>query len=112
MRSIWDGKGQAAWPVTVVSDSAQALILYLAAGMTYKIRDFSGGLDGRMPVGEWELIDREWKSDMLRIMLPEITTPILDSGIDVNASTDGMSTLSASTRERSTESISLTTSWI
>ena len=70
MRSIWDGKVQAAWPVTVVSDSAQALILYLAAGMTYKMRDFSGGLDGRMPVGEWEPIDREWKSDMLRIMLP------------------------------------------
>lgn len=70
MRSVWEEKIQAAWPVTVVSDSVQALVLYLAAGTTYKIRDFSGRLDGRMPVGEWELVDREWKSDMLRIMLP------------------------------------------
>lgn len=70
MRSVWDGRIQAAWPVTVVSDSREALVLFLAAGTKYKIRHFSGDTQERMPIGEWELVDREWTRDMIRIMLP------------------------------------------
>ncbi|MDE2715760.1 MAG: DUF402 domain-containing protein [Chloroflexota bacterium] len=70
MRSVWDGKVQAVWPVTVVSDSPEALVLFLAAGTKYKIRHFSGDMQGRMPIGEWQLVNREWTRDMIRIMLP------------------------------------------
>ena len=70
MRSVWDDKIQAAWPVTVVSDSPEALVLFLASGTKYKIRHFSGDMQGRMPIGEWKLVEREWTRDMIRIMLP------------------------------------------
>ena len=70
MRSVWDDKIQGAWPVTVVSDSPEALVLFLAAGTMYKIRHFSGDMQGRMPIGEWKLVNREWTRDMIRIVLP------------------------------------------
>ena len=70
MRSVWDDKVQAAWPVTVVSDSPEALVLFLAAGTMYKIRHISEDLVSRMPLGKWQLIEREWTRDMIRIMLP------------------------------------------
>ena len=70
MRSIWNDKVQAAWPVTVVSDSPQALVLFLAAGTRYRIRHFSDDLEDRMPIGEWKLVERDWTRDMIRIMFP------------------------------------------
>ena len=70
MRSRWYEKIQAAWPVTVVSDSPTALVLYLSAGTSYKIRFQDPGNNARMPIGEWGHTDDEWKSDMLRIMMP------------------------------------------
>lgn len=68
MRSVWDDGIQAAWPVTVVCDTAEALVLYLSAGTTYKMRTYTSY--DRLPVGEWSLVDREWTADMLRIMFP------------------------------------------
>ena len=70
MRSVWDDKVQAAWPVTVVSDSPEALVLFLASGTKYRIRHFPEDMQGRMPIGEWKLVEREWTRDMIRIMLP------------------------------------------
>ena len=70
IRSVWDDKVQAAWPVTVVSDSPEALVLFLAVGTMYKIRHISEDLVSRMPLGKWQLIEREWTRDMIRIMLP------------------------------------------
>ena len=68
MRSVWGDRIQAAWPVTVVSDTSEALVLYLAAGTTYKIRTYT--TEDRLPIGEWNHLDREWTADMLRIMFP------------------------------------------
>ena len=70
MRSIWDDRVQAAWPVTVVDDSADALVLYLAAGTVYKTRTFPSDAKLRLPVGELVYVDREWTADLLRIMIP------------------------------------------
>ena len=70
MRSTWNEKIQAAWPMTVVCDSEEALVLYLAAGTVYKLRNFESDATFRMPVGDWDFIDDEWTADMLRIMLP------------------------------------------
>lgn len=68
MRSVWGDRIQAAWPVTVVSDTAKALMLYLAAGTAYKMRTYTS--EDRLPIGEWNHLDREWTADMLRIMFP------------------------------------------
>ena len=68
MRSVWGDKVQAAWPVTVVSDSPEALVLFLAAGTKYRIRHFPNDMQGRLPIGEWKLVEREWTRDMIRIM--------------------------------------------
>ena len=68
MRSVWSDRIQAAWPVTVVSDTTEALVLYLAAGTVYKMRTYTS--EDRLPIGEWKHIDREWTADMLRIMFP------------------------------------------
>ncbi|MCY3544220.1 MAG: DUF402 domain-containing protein [Chloroflexi bacterium] len=68
MRSVWGDRIQAAWPVTVVCDTTEALVLYLAAGTVYKMRTYTS--EGRLPIGEWNHLDREWTADMLRIMLP------------------------------------------
>ena len=70
MRSTWAKNIQAAWPVTVVEDSKEALVLFLAAGTAYKLRTYAQDSQYRMPVGEYSHIDREWTSDMLRIMIP------------------------------------------
>ena len=68
MRSVWGDRIQAAWPVTVVSDTTEVLVLYLAAGTVYKMRTYIS--EDRLPVGEWNHLDREWTADMLRIMFP------------------------------------------
>lgn len=68
MRSVWGDRIQAAWPVTVVSDTAEALVLYLAAGTAYKMRTYES--EDRLPIGEWNHLDVEWTVDMLRIMFP------------------------------------------
>ena len=68
MRSVWGDRIQAAWPVTVVSDTEETLVLYLAAGTAYKMRAYTS--EDRLPIGEWSLFDREWTADMLRIMFP------------------------------------------
>ena len=70
MRSTWDKDIQAAWPVTVVQDSDEALVLFLASGTVYKLRTYPQDSKYRMPVGEYNHIDHEWTSDMLRIMVP------------------------------------------
>lgn len=67
MRSVWDGKVQAAWPMTVVSDSKEALILYLAAGTEYKLRRFDRD-QTRLPIGDPDHADDTWRVDLLRIM--------------------------------------------
>lgn len=68
MRSVWGDRIQVAWPVTVVSDTAEALVLYLAAGTAYKMRTYTS--EDRLPIGEWHHLDSEWTADMLRIMFP------------------------------------------
>ena len=70
MRSKWAKEIQAAWPVTVVEDSEEALVLFLAAGTVYKHRTYAQDSKYRMPVGDYNHIDRVWTSDMLRIMMP------------------------------------------
>ena len=70
MRSAWDDKVQAAWPVTVVRDSDDALVLYSAAGTVYKLRTFESDRIFRMHVGDWDYGDDKWTADLLRIMLP------------------------------------------
>ena len=55
VRSMWGEKIQAALPMTVVVDSEEVLVLYLAGGTPFKIR--STYPDIHLPVGDWEAVD-------------------------------------------------------
>ena len=68
MRSVWGKRIVAAWPVTVVEDSPDRLVIYLAAGSQYKLRTFDSSAKGRLPVGDWTLVDDLWRVDLIRIM--------------------------------------------
>ena len=52
---MWGEKIQAALPMTVVVDSEEVLVLYLAGGTPFKIR--STYPDIHLPVGDWEAVD-------------------------------------------------------
>ena len=68
MRSVWSKRVVAAWPVTVVEDSPERLVIYLAAGAKYKLRTFDSSAKARLPVGDWTLADDLWRVDLIRIM--------------------------------------------
>ena len=68
MRSVWSKRVVAAWPVTVVEDSPERLVIYLAAGAKYKLRAFDSPTGARLPVGDWTLADDLWRVDLIRIM--------------------------------------------
>ena len=68
VRSRWKEEIQAALPMTVVVDSVKVLVLYLADGTPFKTR--SNYSTVHLPVGEWELVDDSWRSNLLRIIYP------------------------------------------
>ena len=68
MRSVWDGKIVAAWPVTIVSHTPDQLVIYLAAGTRYMVRLFDSDPGARLPIGEWSLVEAQWRVDLIRIM--------------------------------------------
>ena len=71
MQSVWRDKVVAAWPVTVVEDSAERLVTYLATGTTYRLRTNGNRESSRLPIGNWALADELWTVDLIRIMYPE-----------------------------------------
>ena len=76
MCSVWGRRLLAAWPVTVVCDSAGLLATYLAAGTDWKRAQFNP--DGpRLPIGELPVVDDVWRSDLIRLMRPGEAHPLL-----------------------------------
>ena len=62
---MWGKRILGAWPYTVVVDSEEVLVLYLARGTQFKRRSTYPGT--HLPVGEWEIVDDVWRNDHLRI---------------------------------------------
>ncbi len=65
VRSMWGKKFQAVLPMTVVVDSDEVLVLYLAGGTPFKTR--STYHVNHLPVGDWVTVDDVWREDLLRI---------------------------------------------
>lgn len=69
VRSIWHGRIHSAHPAFVVEDTGDVLATYLAAGQFFKRAFHADGTEARVPLGDWALIDEEWRVPALRFFL-------------------------------------------
>ena len=70
LREVWRGKVWSGKPVTVVEDTPDLLVLYMAAGTMCKMPVTPNGKLCHLLVGEWELADDRWIGDWLRLVRP------------------------------------------
>jgi Protein of unknown function (DUF402) len=72
LREVWKGRVCTAWPMRVVLDREDLLVLYMVPGTILKRSAGSDGRLLRMPADDWKMVDDVWRgtAGILRISMP------------------------------------------
>jgi predicted RNA-binding protein associated with RNAse of E/G family len=77
-REVWNGRVWAARPATVVADTDELIVAYVAAGTTWKRPVRRDGSTLRMPSEDWVLADDEWVDNhVLHLVTPGAAHAVL-----------------------------------